>query len=102
MRRFLFAVFMVVAGATGAAADSFEDGLSAYERGDYPQAMNLWRPLAAQGDARAQFKLGVMYRHGEGVPKDVQEAVTWYRRHKINPYFYYKVCSTAFLIVEYL
>ena len=37
MRRFLFAVFMVVAGATGAAADSFEDGLSAYERGDYPQ-----------------------------------------------------------------
>ena len=42
--------------------------------------MNLWRPLAAQGDARAQFKLGVMYRHGEGVPKDVQEAVTWYRK----------------------
>ena len=80
MRRFLFAVFLVVACATGAAADSFEDGRSAYERGDYAQAMNLLRPLAAQGDARAQFNLGVMYRHGEGVPQDAQEAVTWYRK----------------------
>ena len=77
MWRFLFAVFLVVACVTGAGADSFEDGPSAYERGDYAQAMNLWRPLAEQGDAPAQFNLGVMYRHGQGVPQDLVRAHMW-------------------------
>src|SRR5262244_671550 len=80
MRCFLFSVFWVAACATGAAAGSFGDGLSAYERGDYAQAMNHWQPLAVQGDAAAQFYLGVMYRHGHGVTQDFQEALKWYRK----------------------
>jgi len=39
-----------------------------------------WYRLAAeQGDARAQFNLGVMYAFGEGVPENDAEAVKWYR-----------------------
>ncbi len=34
---------------------------------------------AEQGDAEAQFKLGVMYEEGEGVPQDDEEAVKWLR-----------------------
>lgn len=34
---------------------------------------------AEQGDASAQFKLGLMYDHGYGVPEDGAEAVRWYR-----------------------
>jgi len=63
MRCYLFAGLLIVACATGAAAGSFEDGLSAYERGDYPRAMTLWYPLAAEGDAPAQFNVGLLYRH---------------------------------------
>ena len=37
------------------------------------------RQAADQGDANAQFNLGVMYDFGEGVPKDDAEAVEWYR-----------------------
>ncbi len=37
------------------------------------------RSKAEQGDASAQFKLGVMYEAGEGVTKDPKEAVKWYR-----------------------
>ena len=37
------------------------------------------RLAAEQGDADAQFNLGVMYADGEGVPQDYQEAVKWYR-----------------------
>ena len=37
------------------------------------------RRLAEQGDADAQFNLGVMYANGEGVPQDDAEAVRWYR-----------------------
>ncbi len=35
--------------------------------------------LADQGDASAQFNLGIMCGHGEGVPQDYAEAAKWYR-----------------------
>ena len=34
---------------------------------------------AKQGDASAQFRLGLRYTIGNGVPQDDQEAVRWYR-----------------------
>ena len=34
---------------------------------------------AERGNADAQYKLGVMYDQGQGVPKDYKEAVKWYR-----------------------
>jgi TPR repeat protein len=56
-----------------------EDGLAAFSRGDYETALRLLRPFAAQGDAIAQFDLGMMYRQGNGVPKDQREAAKWIR-----------------------
>lgn len=38
------------------------------------------REAAVQGDAEAQFNLGVSYDNGKGVPKDYQQAVSWYRK----------------------
>jgi len=35
---------------------------------------------ALEGDAKAQFLLGVMYDIGEGVVQDYKEAVKWYRK----------------------
>ena len=67
----------MVTGA--AAAGPFNDGVAAYERGDYATALRLWRPLAEEGDALAQYNLGLMYGKGEGVPQDDAEAVKWYR-----------------------
>ncbi len=43
-------------------------------------ALRLWRPLAAQGHAYAQYNLGGMYHEGQGVPRDYAEAVKWYRK----------------------
>ena len=34
---------------------------------------------AEQGDARAQFHLGSLYRKGEGVPRDYQESFKWFQ-----------------------
>ena len=48
-------------------------------RGDYATALRLLRPLADQGDAVAQFYLGLMYDNGRGVPQNYAEAVKWYR-----------------------
>ena len=80
MQRFLFAVFLVVAWATVAVAASIEEAEFAYDRGDYTQAARLFRPLAEQGIASAQFNLGMMYARGQGVPQDYQAALKWYRR----------------------
>jgi uncharacterized protein len=51
----------------------------AYERGYYETAFSQYWRLAEQGDATAQFNLGVMYDQGRGVTQDDQEAVKWYR-----------------------
>jgi hypothetical protein len=48
-------------------AGPLEDGLAAYQRGDFGVAMELWRPLANQGNDRAQAMLGEMYAQGQGV-----------------------------------
>ena len=37
------------------------------------------RLAAEQGDADAQFNLGVMYGNGRGVPQDDAEADRWFR-----------------------
>jgi len=55
-----------------------DDALAAYQRGDYAEAMRLWRPLAEQGDALAQAMLGVMYDNGQGVPQDYVLAHMWF------------------------
>jgi hypothetical protein len=40
--------------------------------------MQLWRPLADQGNGLAQNNLGFMYQNGRSVPKDDGEA-SWYK-----------------------
>ena len=62
---------------TAAVSADFEKGLDAYYAGDLPVALREWRPLAQQGDARAQFRLGEMYRIGLAVPQDDKTAVKW-------------------------
>ncbi len=59
---------------------TFEQSLAAYEREDYRTAFAGFKKLAEQGDADAQFDLGVMYADGQGVPKDEQQAGAWYRK----------------------
>jgi len=62
------------------AQSGFDNGASAYKRGDYEAALAVFRPLAENGDARAQSILGLMYSYGEGVPVDYRESARWYRR----------------------
>ena len=44
---------------------------------DAAQAVAWFRKAADQGDASAQFNLGVMYANGTGVGQDSIEAYTW-------------------------
>lgn len=60
-------------------APGYRRGLEAFEKKDYAAALREWRPLADQGHAEAQFRLGRMHEKGWGVAKDHEEALRWYR-----------------------
>ena len=76
----VLAAYLLIAGSAPAFAASIEDGQAAYNTGDYKTALDIWRPLAEQGNARAQNNLGVMYENGKGVERDLSEAVKWWRK----------------------
>lgn len=78
----IFRLILVVllAGVRLNANADFDEGVAAYERGDYATALREWRPLAEQGHANARFKLGLMYTKRQGMPQDYEVAAQWYRR----------------------
>jgi TPR repeat protein len=67
-------------GAVGAFAGPWEDGMAAYNRGDYVPAIQVFRAMARQGNAEAQSLLGVMYRRGQGVKRNSARAFVWFTR----------------------
>src|SRR5579862_8021143 len=56
----------------------FQKGLDAYSNGDYAAALKEWKSPADQGDAHAQYGLGLLYDLGRGVPVDPAQAAKWY------------------------
>ena len=66
--------------AAAPAMSQFGQGVAAYDRADYATAYRMWRPLADQGHASAQYNLGVSYDNGQGVAQDYAAAVSWYRK----------------------
>lgn len=45
----------------------------------YREGVQRYRQSAQQGDASAQFSLGVLYRDGLGTPRDFDQAMQWFR-----------------------
>ena len=74
------ALALVAAVAVPAAAGPLEEGVDAYRAKAYTKAVDLWRPLAEQGDAVAQYRLGTLYAEGKGVEQDDAIAFMWMQR----------------------
>jgi TPR repeat protein len=68
----------VLLGSVPALAGPWEDGMVAYNRGDYLPAIRLFRPLAEQGNPKAQTQIGTMYRKGEGMASSPARAFMWF------------------------
>ena len=56
-----------------------KEGVATASQEDFAKAFQLCKPLAEQGDADAQNRIGFTYFHGKGVPQDYAEALKWYR-----------------------
>ena len=73
-------VALILALATPVAAQDFDAGEKAYERGDFAMALRELRPLAEQGNVHAQYTLALIYKDGTGVAQDHAEALRWFRK----------------------
>jgi TPR repeat protein len=63
------------------AASAESEGDNAYRRGDFAGAMVEWQQVAQAGDATASYRIGQLYRQGEGLRyRDFEKAVYWYQR----------------------
>ena len=78
LRQLATGATLVLALVSGVSADVLTDAAAAYERGDYATELRLLKPLADQGNAEAQARLGIAYDLGRGVPQDYAQALKYY------------------------
>lgn len=82
VKKYLFPLCLVTAvyAASPSYAIDYNTGLEAYKSGKYAVALQHWGSLAAQGEPRAQFAIGLIYDKGKGVRQNKETAVNWYRK----------------------
>ena len=62
-------IFVVTMLCSGWGVAGLDEGLEALKKGDYVTAARELRQLAEQGDAEAQYRIGLMYEFGKGYPR---------------------------------
>jgi uncharacterized protein len=72
------AALLLSALITTVAHAGMNQGLAAYDSADYATARKELLPLAEQGNAQAQYRLGKMANLGQGRPPDKKEAAKWF------------------------
>lgn len=59
----------------GSASAGMNEGIAAVTVGDYPKAITEFQPLAASGDAAAQYQLARIYLEGHGPANGVAQGI---------------------------
>ena len=65
---------------TRADADRFDDGVAAYDTGNFKKAFEIWLPLAQGDDLAAMRNVATLLRQGKGVARDSERALYFYER----------------------
>lgn len=60
---------------------SLEEGVDAANRGDYAAAIEIWRPIADEGNPDAQYNIGLLYYN---IWKDMEAAANWFHKAATN------------------
>jgi TPR repeat protein len=55
-----------------------------YKRNEFRKAKEWYHLSAIQNDRSAFYRLGMIYQHGRGVPKNYQQSMLWYLRAHEN------------------
>jgi uncharacterized protein YgiM (DUF1202 family) len=71
---------LLLALPAGADESDLATALAAMQAGNFAEAYCLWKPLAEQGNAEAQYHLGWLYANGNGLRVNAERAVAWWRQ----------------------
>lgn len=71
---------LLLAAASAGSAQSVKAGIEAWSAGRHAEAVAIWRPLAATGNADAAFNLGQAYKLGRGVTADLAASQRYYEQ----------------------
>lgn len=71
-------VVMVGLSACALSAQPYEEGMKAYEKGDYQSALKEFQQAAREGNVNGQYSLGLMYQDGIGVEQDLEQAQKYF------------------------
>ncbi len=77
----LLPLFALLLGNVATATDvpPKPDAAKLHRAGNTSAAVAIWQPLAQKGDANAAYNLAVIHEYGDGVAKNLPEAMKWYR-----------------------
>jgi TPR repeat protein len=79
---FAFTLLGFFSGFSVVFADGFQPRLNNYlekDKIEQRRVHKLVTSLAEQGDAKSHLKMALMYKNGQGVQQDYEEAVKWYQ-----------------------
>lgn len=68
------------------ATDALAGAIKAIEAGHHSQAVQLLTPIANGGNSLAQYRLGMLYYMGQGVPEDEVQAIFWWKKAAAQGY----------------
>ncbi|MDC0948663.1 SH3 domain-containing protein [Gammaproteobacteria bacterium] len=74
------AFVLSLSAAPRVSAQTYTEGLSAYQSLDFSRAFDIWSELADAGDRAALYSLGVMYYTARGVPRDPKRSLDFFRK----------------------
>jgi TPR repeat protein len=80
--RLALAALFIASATLAKAADSgidFKRAAQLHRGGDTVAAMRIWQYWAERGDADAAYNLGIVLQHGDGTPRDPQQALRWFK-----------------------
>ena len=77
MKKLIVSLGLILTLSFGATLD---EGVEAFEKGDYKTALQIFEELSYKNNAKAKYNLGVMYENGYGVKQDYLKAKEWYEK----------------------
>lgn len=70
-------IMILVAALSGCASQALKAGKQDFDSKNYSAALQKMQPLAAEGNADAEYALGYMMYYGKGTPINRKEGVAW-------------------------
>ena len=77
---FIGALVCLLAAAQSDVASQIEEAQQLANEGRYQEARAILEPLAREGDAAAQYAMGIVYANGFGVPESKSTALDWFKQ----------------------